>query len=123
MGGPPGDLYLEVRLRPHHIYKREGNDLYIDVPVTVAEAALGAEIEVPTMNGKARIKVPPGSQSGRLMRLKGKGMPLLKGKGHGDEYVKLQIVTPTQLSDRERQLFEELGSLKDENPRAHLGCS
>jgi curved DNA-binding protein len=123
MGGPPGDLYLEVRLQQHHIYKHKGNDLFVEVPVTVAEATLGAEIEIPTMGGKAKIKVPSGSQSGRLMRLRGKGMPHLKGKGHGDLFAKLQVLTPTELSDRERQLYEELGSIKGDNPRAHLGCS
>ena len=123
MGGPPGDLYLEVRLQQHHIYHRKGNDLFVDIPVTVAEATLGAEIEIPTMGGRAKIKVPSGSQSGRLMRLRGKGMPQLKGKGYGDLFAKLQVLTPTELSDRERQLYEELGSIKGDNPRAHLGCS
>lgn len=122
-GGSPGDLFLEIMLRAHPIYRRDGDDLYVDVPVTVAEVALGAEIEVPTPSGKARIKVPSGSQSGRLMKLRGKGMPRLKGQGHGDLLVKLQVLTPTQLSDRERQLLQELGSLSKENPRAHLGCA
>jgi curved DNA-binding protein len=122
-GGSPGDLYLDVKLRPHGIYRREGDDLHVDVPVTVTEMALGAEIEVPSLSGKARIKVPPGSQNGRLLRLRGKGMPRLKGGGHGDLLVKLQVVTPTGLGERERQLLKELGSLINENPRAHLGCA
>ncbi|MCP5113386.1 MAG: DnaJ domain-containing protein, partial [bacterium] len=92
-GGPPGDLYFEITMRPHSLYRREGDDLHINVPVTVTEAALGAEIEVPTLSGKARIKVPPGSQSGRSLRLRGKGMPRIKEGGHGDFFVKLQVVT------------------------------
>lgn len=123
MGGPPGDLYLVVQIRPHPMYRRDGDDLYVDLPVTVTEAALGAEVEVPTLSGKARIKIPPGSQSGRHMRLRGKGMPHLKGGGSGDLFAKLHVVTPTQLSDRERELYQELGSLRRDNPRAHLGCA
>lgn len=118
-----GNLYLEVKMRPHHIYRREGDDLYVDVPVTFAEAALGAEIEVPTMSGKVGIKVPPGSQNGRLIRLKGKGMPRLKGGGAGDLFVKLAVVVPKELGDREQELVKELASLEKGSPRAHLGCS
>jgi curved DNA-binding protein len=122
-GGSPGDLYLVVKIRPHQLYKREGDDLLVEVPITVTEASLGAEIEVPTFTGKARIKVPAGSQSGRRMRLRGKGMPRLKGGGYGDLFARLLVVTPTRLDDRERQLLEELGNLRKENPRAHLGCN
>ncbi|GMR23471.1 MAG: DnaJ C-terminal domain-containing protein [Acidobacteriota bacterium] len=119
----PGDLYLDVKMRAHHIYRREGDDLYVDVPVTVSEAALGAEIEVPTMAGKVGIKVPAGSQNGRLMRLKGKGMPKLKAKGHGDLFAKLMVVVPKKLSAREEELLKELATLDQRNPRAHLGCT
>ncbi len=119
----PGDLYLDVKMRPHHIYRREGDDLYVDVPVTFAEASLGAEIEVPTMSGKVGIKVPAGSQNGRLMRLKSKGMPKLKGKGEGDLFAKLCVLVPKKLNEREQELVKELASLDEENPRAHLGCS
>jgi molecular chaperone DnaJ len=121
--GPAGDLYLEIKIIPHHLYRREGDDLYVEVPATVTEAALGAEIEVPTLSGKARIKVPPGSQSGRMLRLRGKGMPHLKGGGHGDLFVKLQVVTPTPTTDREREILRELDSLRTKNPRSHLGCT
>ncbi len=121
--GRSGDLYLEIRVKPHELYRRDGEDLYVDVPVTFAEAALGAEIEVPTLSGKARIKVPAGSQTGRLMRLRGKGMPKLKGGGHGDLFVKLGVVVPADLNPREEELVKELNGLRSENPRAHLGCS
>jgi curved DNA-binding protein len=122
-GAPPGDLFLDVKIRPHRIYRREGDDLYLDLPVTVTEAALGTEVEVPTLSGRTRIKVPAGSQSGQLLRLRGKGMPRLKGGGHGDLLARIKVVTPTKLSERERELLEELKSLRKENPRAHLGKS
>jgi curved DNA-binding protein len=122
-GAAAGDLYLSVRMRPHPLYKRKDDDLYVDVPVTFSEAALGAEIEVPSLSGKSRIKVPPGSQAGRLMRLRGKGMPHLKGSGHGDLFAKLAIVVPKELSERELKLMKELAEIRSENPRAHLGCS
>ena len=122
-GGVAGDLYLDVRIRNHPVFRREVDDLHVDVPVTLAEAALGGAIEVPTLSGRTRIKVPPGSQSGAQLRLRGKGAPHLKGQGHGDLIVRLKVVVPTQLNDRERQIFEELSNLRSENPRAHLGCT
>lgn len=118
-----GNLYLEVKMKPHTIYRRDGDDLYVDVPVSFAEATLGAEIEVPTMSGKARIKVPAGSQSGRAMRLKGKGMPRLKGSGEGDLFAKLAVVVPKEMNEREEELVTELGALSKDSPRAHLGCA
>jgi curved DNA-binding protein len=122
--GQAGDLYLEVKVKPHSLYRREGDDLYVDVPVTFAEAALGAEIEVPTLSGRARIRVPAGSQTGRLMRLKGKGMPRLKGGGEpGDLFAKLVVVVPKELQPRELELVKELQTLRSDNPRAHLGCA
>ncbi len=126
VGGGAGDLYLDVRIKPHPLYRREGDDLYVDVPVTFAEAALGAEIEVPTLSGRARIRIPAGSQTGRLMRLKGKGMPHLKAKeagGPGDLFAKLVVVVPKELKPRELELVKELQTLRSDNPRAHLGCA
>jgi curved DNA-binding protein len=122
-GGNAGDLYLEVKVKPHSLYRREGDDLYVDVPVTFAEAALGAEIEVPTLSGRARIRVPAGSQTGRLMRLKGKGMPPLKAGEPGDLFAKLVVVVPKELQPRELELVKELQTLRSDNPRAHLGCA
>ena len=118
-GSSAGDLYLSVRMQAHPVYKTKDDDLYVDVPVTFAEAALGAEIEVPTLSGKSRVKVPAGSQAGRLLRLRGKGMPHLKGDGHGDLFAKLLIVVPKELSQRERELMKELSEIRGENPRAH----
>lgn len=121
-GGARGDLFLEVKLRSHPLYRREGDDLHCEVPLTLTEAALGAEIEVPTLSGKARIKIPAGSQSGSMLRLRGKGMPSPRGERYGDLIVKLKVVVPTHLSDRERNLLEELSRLRTDNPRQHLGC-
>jgi len=119
-GGGRGDLYLTVTVRPHPFFERKGDDLYVDLPVTVAEAALGAEAEVPTLRGKVSMKIPPETSSGRTFRLPGYGMPRLRGGTAGDQYVQIKVVVPSGLSARERQLFEELKRLRTENPRAHL---
>jgi len=124
-GAPPGDLLLRVHLRPHPIFERRGDDLYLDLPVTFAEAALGAEVRVPTLSGKvARTRIRAGMQSGQLLKLPGLGMPRRSG-GYGDLYARLQIVVPRSLTERERKLIEELQSLRREDPReellSHLG--
>jgi molecular chaperone DnaJ len=93
-GGPPGDLYIETEVADHPLVRREGDDLFMDLPVTVAEAILGAEVKVPTFQGEVTVKVPPGSQSGRKMRLKGRGAPSLKGGPTGDMYLILQVKVP-----------------------------
>jgi curved DNA-binding protein len=124
--GPAGDLYLDVKVRPHAVFRREGDDLHCEVPVTLIEAALGAEIEVPTLSGRTRIKVPSGSQSGALLRLRGKGLHRPGSRGRddrGDLLVKLKVVIPTELTDEEKKIFENLGRIRQENPRAHLGCA
>lgn len=94
-GGSSGDLYIVVRVRPHPRLERRENDLYLDVPVSVGEAALGATITVPTPDGEVRVKVPAGSQSGRLLRIRGHGVPALKGGGRGDLYIRVMIQVPT----------------------------
>ena len=119
-GGEPGDHYLITRLRPHRVFVRKGDDLYCEVPTTFAEAALGAEVEVASLNGKVKLKVPPESSSGRTLRLVGMGMPRLKGKGFGDLYVKLKIVTSKNLSEEEKRLISQLAKLRREDPRAGL---
>ncbi len=115
-GGRAGDLYLNIRVAPHRWFKPSGHDLYLDVPLTPWEAALGATVEIPTMEGSVRLKVKPGSRSGQKMRLAGKGLPIPKN-GHGDLYAVFQIVTPPELSARERELFEELAKESKFNPR------
>ncbi len=118
-GGPPGDLYLVVRVRKHPFFERKGSDLFCEVPVTFAEAALGAEIEVPTLDGRVKVRVPPGTQSGQLLRLAGLGLPKPSG-GRGDLYVRVKVAVPRDLTPRERQLIEELQRLRPENPRVGL---
>jgi DnaJ-class molecular chaperone len=115
-GGTRGDLYLRVRVAPHPLFERHEDDVHVDLPVAVWEAALGAEVEVPTLRGKVSMKVPPETSSGRTFRLPGYGIPHLRG-GKGDEYVRIRIVTPTDLSARERALFEELRTLRPAPPR------
>lgn len=116
-GGPPGDLYLEVEIEPHPVYRLEGRDLYMDLPVAPWEAALGAEVSVTTLGGTFSLKVPPGSQSGQKLRLRGKGMPNPKGTA-GDLYAVLKIVVPKKLTRDEKALFEKLRDVSTFNPRS-----
>ncbi len=120
-GANRGDLYLTVQVRPHDVFERRDDDLYVDVPITLGEAMLGAEIEVPTLDGKVNMKIPPETQTGQLFRLRGLGMPRLRGEGRGDQIVRTKVVLPEHLSERERQLFEELRKIRQENPRAKMG--
>lgn len=118
-GGPAGDLYLIIVVQPHKLFKVIDHDLYLDVPITPSEGALGATVEIPTMGGKVRIKVPNGVKSGQKLRLAGKGMPIPRN-GHGDLYAVLQIVAPTTLTEKEKLLYEELQALTDMKPRSHF---
>ncbi len=115
-GGEPGDLYLNVRLRPDPRFQLEGFDLRGTLPITPWEAALGAEVSVPTLDGSVTMKIPAGSQSGQSLRLRGKGLPAREG-GHGDLYMTLKIVVPRDLSPRERELFESLARDSHFRPR------
>jgi curved DNA-binding protein len=117
-GGPSGDLFLRVRLRPHSRFRLEGRDLYVDLPVAPWEGALGASVEVPTLEGHAKVTVPPASSCGRKLRLRGQGMPGGRGESAGDLYAVLKIEVPKSLSARERELFEQLAQVSDFNPRA-----
>lgn len=112
-GGPNGDLYLTVHISDDNRYTRKGDDLYIDLPVSIYELVLGGEVRVPTMTGEVTMTVPPGTQSNKLLRLAGKGMPKPKGAGSGDEYVRLIGTLPTNLTDKEKGLFHELAALRD----------
>ncbi len=116
-GGPPGDLYIVTRVRPHPFFERKGDNLYCEVPITVTEAALGAKIEVPTVDGKASMRIPPGTSSGQMFRLRGMGVPYLKGSGRGDQFVTVKIVVPQNLDARSQELFRELARLRPEDPR------
>jgi molecular chaperone DnaJ len=120
MGAHPGDLYLRVIVRPHAFFERRGNDLYIKVPVTVSEATLGAKIEVPTMDGRALVRIPPGTNSGRTLRLREKGVPSARNGARGDEYVEIQVVVPQPTDERVRNLMKELEKVAPEDPRKDL---
>jgi len=116
-GGMPGDVYVVIFVEPHGIFKRDNSDVYCEIPISFSEAALGSEIEAPTLYGVARLRVPAGTQSGTIFRLKGRGIKKLNASGKGDEYVKVILETPKHLSARERELFEEL--MKEEKTRSH----
>lgn len=107
-GGPPGDLYIVVSVQPHKLFERQGNDVLYELPINIAQAALGVEVEVPTVEGGARLKVPPGTQGGAAFKLKGKGFPNLRSGGRGDQVVRVSVVTPRKLNDKERRLLQEL---------------
>jgi len=114
-GGPPGDLYVVLHIKTHEIFQRDGDDLLCEVPVSFAQAALGAEIEVPTLDGRATIKVPAGTQSGATFRVKGRGVKNLQGYGHGDLHVRIQVEVPTRLTAEQKAKLQEFAALCDEN--------
>jgi DnaJ-class molecular chaperone len=112
-GGPNGDLFLIVKLADDPTYKRKGDDLYVDMPVSIYDLALGGDVMVPTMAGQVAMTIPAGTQSNRLLRLSGKGMPKVRDGGAGDQYVRLIGQLPANLSDKERKLFKELASIRN----------
>jgi molecular chaperone DnaJ len=120
-GGPPGDLYVVLRVKQHEFFEREGNDIFCEVPLTYTQAALGDEIEVPTVDGRVKLKIPSGTQTETYFRLRGKGVPHLRGNGRGDQHVKVRVITPTKLSDRQKELLRELAELSGEKPGQHGG--
>jgi molecular chaperone DnaJ len=120
-GGPSGDLYVIIRTESHPIFRREGDDIYLTVPVTASEAALGAKIEVPTIDGRAQLKIPPGTQSGQKLRLREKGVPSATSEGkRGDEIVEIKTVVPMPRDEKTKELLRELAKLNPEDPRAEL---
>jgi molecular chaperone DnaJ len=120
-GGAPGDLYAIIRTGEHPIFRRDGDDIYLTVPVTAAEAALGAKIEVPTIDGRALLRIPPGTQSGQKLRLREKGVPSATKDGvRGDEIVEITVTVPMPRDERTKELLRELAKLNPEDPRAEL---
>jgi molecular chaperone DnaJ len=119
-GAPAGDLYVVTRVEPSKLYERRGDDLVLDVPVTFDEAALGAEVEIPTPDGRVSLKVPAGSNDGKLLRVKGRGAPKLKGDGRGDLLARLRVQVPAKLTKAEREALEELRKAHKGNPRDRL---
>jgi molecular chaperone DnaJ len=116
-GGPAGDLYITVRVVPHPLFRREGDDLHLTVPVAVHEAALGARIEVRTLEGAARLRVPPGTQSGQRFRLRGHGAPSTRDGQRGDLIVEIRIMLPKLLDERSKELLREFGRINLEPVR------
>ncbi|MDO8735739.1 MAG: molecular chaperone DnaJ [Thermoleophilia bacterium] len=119
-GGQPGDLYVRMEVAPSPMFHRRGDDLVITVPVTFPEAALGSKVQVPTTNGDISLKIPKGTQNGRMLRVKGKGAPHMKGSGNGDLLVKIKVDVPKDLNKAQKKALEEYARLRDENPREEL---
>ena len=115
-GGPAGDLYIFIEVREHKIFQRDGNSLFCRIPVSMSGAALGGDIEVPTIDGgRSRVKIPAGSQSGRQMRLRGKGMPAIKSAHKGDMFIEIAVETPVNLTSKQRELLREFEALSEDN--------
>jgi molecular chaperone DnaJ len=114
-GGPPGDLYVQIHLKAHPLFKRDGDDLHCEMPVSFATAALGGEVEIPTLDGHAKLKVTPETQSGQVLRLKGKGIKGVRSNAPGDLYCHVVVETPVKLSSRQKELLREFESLSQQN--------
>ncbi len=110
-GGPAGDLYITIRVKQHTIFQRQGNDIICDIPITFVQAALGVEMEVPTLDGKVKYSVPEGTQTGSIFRLKGKGVPFIRGNGRGDQYVKVSVEVPKKLNEKQKTILREFAEL------------
>lgn len=110
-GGPSGDLYVYLHVKDHPLFERDGNDVWCEVPLPMIKATLGAEIEVPTLDGKVSLKIPEGTQTGKVFRLKDKGIPRLHGRDRGDQYVRVKVIIPTKLDDKQRELLEEFAAV------------
>lgn len=113
-GGPPGDLYIFITVKPHELFERDGDDIVCEVPVSITQSALGAEIEVPTLFGKAKMKIPAGTQTHKMFRLRGKGLPNIRQHGQGDQFVRVVVETPTRLTSRQKELLEEFAHISGE---------
>lgn len=114
-GGPSGDLYIVIRVKSHEFFQREDDDIYCEVPLTFVQAALGDEIEIPTLHDKVKLKIPAGTQTGTQFRLRGKGVPHLRGNGNGDQHVKVIVVTPTKLNDEQKEILRQYAEVSGES--------
>ena len=113
-GGADGDLYVYIQVRKHEIFEREEENLFYELPISIADAALGTSIEVPNIDGtKSKVKIPEGTQSGKQLRLRDKGMPMLRGGGNGDLYLQIKVETPVSLSNEQKELLEKFKDLED----------
>lgn len=118
-GGPPGDLYVHIHVKPHPIFQRDGNDLHCEVPVSIGVAALGGELEVPTLDGRVKLKVPPESQTGKQFRMRGKGVKSVRGDGVGDLLCKIVVETPVNMTNKQKELMKELDDSMQEDGIKH----
>jgi molecular chaperone DnaJ len=121
-GGPRGDLYVDIHVLEHEFFHREGNNIWCEVPISFPQAALGCEVDVPTLGGgKTALKIPAGTQNGKVFRLKGKGIASLRGGSTGDQEVRIAVETPTHLSDRQKDLLSQFAEISGEkvNPKTH----
>ncbi len=116
-GGPPGDLYVQIDVREHPIFVRDGRNLYCEVPISMVDAALGGELEVPTLDGRVKLKIPAETQTGKMFRLRGKGVSQVRGSGVGDLLCKVVVETPVKLTERQKELLQELKASLDENAK------
>ncbi|KNF09357.1 chaperone protein DnaJ [Gottschalkia purinilytica] len=114
-GGPRGDLYVYIEVKPHEIFSREGNDIICEIPISFTQASLGADLEVPSLDGKLRYSIPEGTQTGTIFRLKNKGIPSLKTGRRGDQYVRVVVKVPTKLTDKQRELLKQLAEESEES--------
>ena len=122
LGAPPGDLHIITNVGPHKYFTRKGDNIYVTVPITVPEAALGAKIEVPTVDGKAQLRIPPGTQSGQRFRLRQRGAPSLRDpNAHGDQFVEVQVTLPKMISEETKELLRQYAKMNEENPRVTMG--
>src|SRR5699024_4054090 len=115
-GGTPGDIFVVSVIQPHEYFNREGDHIFLELPITFAQAALGDEISVPTVPGKVMTKKHAGTQVGKTVRLRGKGAPNVRGQGHGDQHVKVRVVTPTKLTDEQKELLKQFNQSTDNEP-------
>jgi DnaJ-class molecular chaperone len=122
LGAPPGDLFIITNVGRHQYFTRKGDNIYVTVPITVPEAALGAKIEVPTVTGKAQLRIPPGTQSGQKFRLRHRGAPSLRDANvHGDQFVEVQVTLPKVISEETKELLRKYAQMNGENPRVTMG--
>jgi DnaJ-class molecular chaperone len=116
-GGGSGDLFLLIEVESHPVFRRKGENLYLEVPITFPEAALGTHIEVPTMEGAAKIRIPPGTQNGQKIRMRGRGFPALRSAARGDQFVEIRVVTPRLHDERSKEILREFENLNPDSPR------
>jgi DnaJ-class molecular chaperone len=122
LGAPPGDLFIITNVGAHQYFKRKGDNIYVTVPITVPEAALGAKIEVPTVAGKAQLRIPPGTQSGQKFRLRHRGAPSLRDASvRGDQFVEVHVTLPKVISEETKELLRKYSQMNTENPRVAMG--